>query len=277
MSDSVSIKRLNHCFVCTLNRPEKRNPISPAMRAELRTALLKVQDKGARSVILTGAGSAFCSGLDLEGLSEQSKLSPAQHAADSQSIADFFEFIRTYPLPTIAAVNGPAVAGGCGLALLCDITLAVPETFFCFSEVKIGFVPALVGVYLERMTGAKVARDLLLTGLRVGAEEARQLGLINAVVPAAELLDRATKLAEMLASNGPQALKLTKELLTKASGLNLSEALKLAVKVNARARLTPECREGVAAFLAKRNPAWSVSNHERAPVNSGKPRRKSKG
>lgn len=257
MSDSILVQHLDHCAVCTLNRPDKRNPISPAIRADLCSMLEQLLKKGTRCVIFTGSGSAFCSGLDLEGLSAQSQFSPAEHAADSKSIADFFEFIRTYPLPTIAAVNGPAVAGGCGLALLCDITLAVPESFFSFSEVKIGFVPALVGVYLERMIGAKAARDLLLTGRRVPADEALQLGLINAVVPAAELLDRAAKLAETLAQNGPDALKLTKELLTKAAGMNLPNALKLAVEVNARARVSAECREGVAAFLAKRNPSWA--------------------
>lgn len=258
MPQSVTVELAHKTALCTLNLPEKRNPIAPAMRADLRSAmegLLSADD--ARSVIITGAGSAFCSGLDLDALSAQSKFSSRQHAADSQSIADFFEFIRTFPRPTIAAVNGPAVAGGCGLALLCDMTLAVPEAFFSFSEVKIGFVPALVGVYLERVIGAKAARDLLLTGRRVPAEEALRLGLINAVVPAAELRETALKLAETLAQNGPQAIRLTKDLLSRAAGLPLRDALKLAVKVNAAARQTEECREGVTAFLARRAPDWS--------------------
>ena len=276
MSAFDEVARVNSCGICTLNRPEKRNPISAEMRVALHSKLQELlADQDIRSVIITGAGSAFCSGLDLDGLSAQSRLSPDEHAADSKSIADFLEFVRTYPLPTIAAVNGPAVAGGCGLALLCDVTLAVPEAFFSFSEVKIGFVPALVGVYLERIIGAKSARELLLTGRRVSAEEAAKLGMINAIVPASELPERAQALAETLAQNGPEALTLTKALLTRTAGADLAEALKLAVEVNAKARISAECREGVAAFLGKRSPAWA-NNSESVPQSSSKRRRKSK-
>jgi methylglutaconyl-CoA hydratase len=278
MADIVALESRGHFALCTLNLPEKRNPISPAMRAALRTSMEQLlADEQIRSVIITGAGSAFCSGMDLQALSEQSSLSPEHHAADSQSIADFFEFIRTYPKPTIAAVNGPAVAGGCGLALLCDFALASEEAFFSFSEVKIGFVPALVGVYLERMIGAKAARDLLLTGRRVSAEEALRLGLITAVAPASMLLEQTAELAGVLAQNGPAALRATRELLTRASSLPLQNALKLAIEVNAAARITPECREGVAAFLAKRAPSWCIPGAQPSGKASAERKRQAKG
>lgn len=279
MSKSVAVQLLEKSALCTLNRPEKRNPISASMRTDLRSALESLRlTESVRCVIITGAGNAFCSGLDLEGLAEQTRLTPAEHTADSQSIADFFEYVRTYPKPTIAAVNGPAVAGGCCLALLCDFTLASADAFFSFSEVKIGFVPALAGVYLERMAGAKVARDLLMTGRRVPADEAQRLGLITVVVPSTELLARAMKLADTLAQNGPTAVKLTKDLLSRAAGRNLYDALQLAVEVNAMARDTSECKEGVDAFLLKRPAPWIVQSRtpEAATIHAAQSKRSGK-
>ncbi len=258
MSEIVTVQTQTHSALCTLNLPNKRNPISAEMRASLIAALDGLShNETVRSVIITGAGSAFCSGLDLDGLAEQQRKSPAEHRADSQSIADFFSYIANYPKPTIAAVNGPAVAGGCGLALLCDFTLMRAEAFFSFSEVKIGFVPALVGVYLERMVGPKVSRDLLLTGRKILANEAKALGLISEVVESGKLHERANELAGQLAQNSPIALCQTKELLTRSQALNLRESLALAVDVNANARVTSDCVEGVNSFLEKRAPKWA--------------------
>ena len=156
MSEIVTVERLNRYALCTLNLPQKRNPISPAMRVALVQTLEALKhDDEMRSVVITGAGGAFCSGLDLEELSLELSKPAELHRTDSQSIADFFDYIVHYAKPTIAAVNGPAVAGGCGLALLCDITVMSDAAFLSFSEVKIGFVPALVGVYLERIIGQK--------------------------------------------------------------------------------------------------------------------------
>jgi methylglutaconyl-CoA hydratase len=258
MSELVTVQTLNHSAVCTLNVPHKRNPISPELRASLIAALDSlIHNDQVRSVIITGAGSAFCSGLDLEALSEQLQKTPEEHRADSQSIAEFFSYIVHYPKPTIAAVNGPAVAGGCGLALLCDFTLMSSAAFLSFSEVKIGFVPALVGIYLERMVGPKVSRDLLLTGRKVAAEEALALRLVTAVVEGVHLHEKATELALHLAKNSPVALRRTKALLTRAQALPLAESIALAVEINASARRTSECAEGVHAFLEKRVPKWS--------------------
>lgn len=256
----VSVAEHGHYAIVTLTQPAKRNPISAAMRAAIRTALDDLRAKPVRCLIITGEGSAFCSGLDLDGLAQQAKLSPAEQHADTRSIAEFFAYLAAYPKPTIAAVNGPAVAGGCGVAMLCDITLASETAFFCFSEVKIGFVPALVGVYLQLLVPPKIARELLLTARRVTAAEAKAIGLVNEVTPPEKLLPRAIEIAEQLSQNGPQALQSTKTLLEKASKLQLEAALALAAEVNAQARGSSECQEGVRAFLEKRAPSFGAND-----------------
>jgi methylglutaconyl-CoA hydratase len=257
MPNLVTVEISEHSAVCTLSLPEKRNPISREMRDALKAALesLNANDT-VRSVIITGAGSAFCSGMDLEALAAQSKLTEKDHLADSRHIAEFFQYIYSYPKPLIAAVNGPAVAGGFGLAVLCDFTLAASEAWFSLSEVKIGFVPAIVGVYLERMVGSKRARDLLLSGRKLNAREAATWGLANEICSPSDLMKRCNELAVELSVNGPCAIRETKALLVSYAGVSFEEAVKLAVKSNAKARRTEECKEGVNAFLNKRIPGW---------------------
>jgi methylglutaconyl-CoA hydratase len=258
MSALVHVEKQTHYAIVTLSLPEKRNPLSKAMRQDIKARLEELKtDNAIRSVVITGAGSAFCSGLDLESLAEQAKLSEPEHLSDSLDIHHFFEFIAGYPLPLIAAVNGPAVAGGAGLATLCDITVASADAFLCFSEVKIGFVPALVGVYLQGMVGTKIARDLLLTARRIPAAEAKVIGLINEVVPGSDLRTRVHEVCEGLKANSPMSLSVTKSLLNKALRMNFETALELAVEVNAQARSSSDCVEGVRAFLDKRAPNWA--------------------
>src|SRR6202047_4046415 len=148
----------------TLNRPDKRNAINPQMIAELQTSLDTIEKSHSRVVIVTGAGKAFCAGMDLDMLAAITKQSPAENQEDARRIAKLFRRIWSYPRPLIGAINGAAFAGGCGLAPLCDFTLAVPEAKFGYTEVKIGFLPAIVSVFLTRQIGDKQARDLLLTG-----------------------------------------------------------------------------------------------------------------
>src|ERR1700739_1338641 len=172
----------------TLNRPEKRNAISATMIAELQTALDEIEKSHARVGILTGAGKAFCSGMDLEMLAAIAQQSPAENQEDSRRMAKMFRRIWSFPRPLIAAVNGAALAGGCGIATLCDFTLAAPEAKFGYTEVRGGFMPGLVSMFLERQVGEKVARDLFLTGRIVDAAEAKAIGLVTRVVPAEQLL-----------------------------------------------------------------------------------------
>src|SRR5579864_4404673 len=178
----------------TLNRPEKRNAINTQMIAELQGALDAIEKSHSRVAILTGAGKAFCSGMDLEMLAAIAKQSPSENQEDSKRIAKLFRRIWSFPRPLIAAVNGAALAGGCGIATLCDFTLAVPEAKFGYTEVRIGFLPALVSVFLTRQIGEKRSRDLLLTGRIIDAAEAKEYGLVTEVVPAERLQERAFEL-----------------------------------------------------------------------------------
>src|SRR6478736_10085350 len=175
----------------TLNRPEKRNAISFELIDDLLRSLDDVSKSDAIVLILTGAGKAFCSGMDLENLKALIGRTPEQNLQDSQTMVQLFRSIYEFPKVTIAAVNGAAIAGGTGLALLCDFTLATPEAKFGYTEVKIGFVPAIVSTFLLRQIGEKQARDLLLTGRILGADEAAKMGLINEIVPADNLMVRA--------------------------------------------------------------------------------------
>src|SRR5207245_7665751 len=187
----------------TLNRPDKRNAISATMMAELQTALDDIEKSHARVAILTGAGTAFCSGMDLEMLAAIAGQSPAENQEDSRRMAKMFRRIWSFPRPMIAAVNGAAYAGGCGIATLCDFARAVPEAKFGYTEVKIGFLPAIVSVFLTRQIGEKRSRDLLLTGRIIEAAEAKEFGLVSEVVPAERLLERAHELADTLIAASP--------------------------------------------------------------------------
>src|SRR6267142_452087 len=201
----------------TLNRADKRNAISTAMIAELQSALDEIEMSHARVGILTGSGKAFSAGMDLEMLAAIAQQSPSENQEDSRRMAKMFRRIWSYSKPLIAAVNGHALAGGCGIATLCDFTIAVPEAKFGYTEVKIGFLPAIVSVFLTRQIGEKRARDLLLTGRLVEAPEAKELGLVNEIVPAEKLMARVDELAEVLIAASPVSVTRAKRLLVSAS------------------------------------------------------------
>jgi methylglutaconyl-CoA hydratase len=246
-----------------LNRPEKRNALTPQLISDLTRAL---EAAGANPhcsvVILTGAGSAFCAGLDLEHLQAMSQDSPHDPRflqdcqTDAENIADLLRAVYCLPKPSIAAVNGPAIAGGMGIATLCDFTLAVPEAKFGYTEVRIGFVPAIVSVFLRAQIGDKRSRDLLLTGRLIDAAEAAALGLVTRIVAEPELMPEARALAERLLRNSPAAMEATKRLLTKFADKHLPGEIEAAILANVQARATDDFREGVRAFLEKRNPEW---------------------
>ncbi len=240
----------------TLNRPEKRNAISFDLIDDLLRALHEVETSEALVLILTGAGKAFCSGLDLENLKALIGRSPEQNLKDSQTMVQLFRSLYEFPKPTIAAVNGAAIAGGTGLALLCDFTLAVPDAKFGYTEVRIGFVPAIVSTFLLRQVGEKQARDLLLTGRIFGAEEAASMGLVKEIVAPESLMTRARELAALLMENSPSSLRATKKLLTDHGRAELDAQIDTAVGENAAIRTTADFREGIASFLEKRKPVW---------------------
>ncbi len=241
----------------TLNRPDKRNAISFELIDDLLSALKEVENSDALILIVTGAGKAFCSGMDLENLKALLGRTPEQNVEDSKTMVQLFRSLYEFPKVTIAAVNGPAIAGGTGLALLCDFTLAVPEAKFGYTEVRIGFVPAIVSTFLLRQTGEKHARDLLLTGRIFGAEEAARMGLINEIVAPDNLLARARALAAQLMENSPSSLRATKKLLSDHARAELDVQIEAAVRENAGIRSTADFREGISSFLEKRKPVWS--------------------
>ena len=242
----------------TLNRPDKRNAISFELIDDLLRGVEEIERSPAQVLILTGAGKAFCSGMDLENLRALTGRSPEQNRQDSESMARLFRTLYDFPKPTIAAVNGAAIAGGTGIATLCDFTLAVPETKFGYTEVRIGFVPAIVSTFLLRQIGEKRARDLLLTGRLFDADEAHRLGLVNEVVAPDKLMARARELAARLMENSPTSLAFTKRLLSDHAKLDLDRQIAAAVRENAEIRNTPDFREGISSFLEKRKPRWST-------------------
>ena len=241
----------------TLNRPDKRNAISFELIDELLRALKEVENSDALVLIVTGAGKAFCAGMDLENLKALLGRHPQQNLEDSRTMVRMFRSLYEFPKVTIAAVNGPAIAGGTGLSLLCDFTLAAPEAKFGYTEVRIGFVPALVSTFLLRQTGEKYTRDLLLTGRIFGAEEAARMGLVNEIVPAEKLMARARELAATLMENSPSSLRATKKLLNDHARAELDAQIEAAIRENASVRGTADFREGITSFLEKRKPVWS--------------------
>ena len=240
----------------TLNRPERRNAMTPEMLDELLSAIQAAVVGACRVVIFAGAGAAFCAGLDLSVLQTIGEQSAAEHRVDAERIARFFRTLYELPKPTIAVVQGAAIAGGTGLATICDFTLAAPEAKFGFTEVRIGFVPALVSAFLALQIGDKHARDLLLTGRLFDAEEAHRLGLVTEVVQPDRLAGRALELSAMLKANSPQSVTATKRLLVAQNKAWLDAALAQALITNSEARDTRDFHEGVAAFLEKRKPVW---------------------
>jgi methylglutaconyl-CoA hydratase len=260
MYSTLLLECKDNIATITLNRPDKRNAISAAMISDIQSALDAIEkNHTTRVVILTGAGKAFCAGMDLDMLAAIAKQSPAENQEDSRRIAKLLRRIWAFPRPMIAAVNGAAYAGGCGIATLCDFTLAVAEAKFGYTEVKIGFLPAIVSVFLTRQIGEKRSRDLLLTGRIIDAHEAREFGLVTEVVPADQLMSRAHALAADLIAASPNSLARSKHLLTSAAAASIDHDLERAVMENARIRSTADFKEGVASFLEKRKPVWQSS------------------
>ncbi len=245
----------------TLNRPEKRNALTPAMQTELIVAMHEAAAGDCRVLVFAGAGDAFCAGLDLSVLQTMMDKPAQEHHADAERVAALLRTLYELPLPTIAAVHGPAIAGGTGLATICDFTLATPAAKFGYTEARIGFVPALVSAFLALQIGDKRSRDLLLSARIFGAEEALRLGLVNEIVAPGELRQRVDALAQSLIANSPQSLAGTKRLMAAQNKAWLDAAIELAMDANAASRGTNDFREGVTAFLEKRKPVWRKNSN----------------
>lgn len=255
----VRVSVHEHAGTIILNRPAKRNALTRSLLAELRQALDDLhQEKRVRAVILTGAGSAFCAGMDLDEMRDTSQQPRPreQWRDDALAYQDLVEQMLRFPRPLIAAVNGPAVAGGAGLVLACDIVVAAAEAKFGLPEPLRGIVAGLVSPLLAFRIGGGQAARLLLTAATIGAEEAHRLGLFHELIDHDRLWARATEIAGQCARSAPQALQLTKRMLNETIGESLFGLLTSGAAVSATARTTDAAAEGLAAFLAKREPNW---------------------
>jgi methylglutaconyl-CoA hydratase len=239
-----------------LTAPEKRNAISSRMIGDLLGALDQAENGSSRVLILTGAGKAFSAGMDLDELATVARQSLEENLEQARRVTKLFSRLYSFPKPVIAGVNGAAIAGGCGLATLADITIAVPEAKFGYTEVKIGFLPAIVAVFLRRRLGDKHLRELLLTARVIDAAEAVRIGLITEIVPAEGLMARAREIAGLLLGASPTAIVQTKKLLLGFERAAVETELEAAIEANAAIRSTADFREGIAAFLEKRTPRW---------------------
>lgn len=256
--ETIRVEDEDSVRTITLHRPERRNALTQQMIRELTKALVQTAESHTvRVLILTGAGDGFCSGLDLSELQKISSQSEEEQRSDSWFLANLFRLLYDCPKPTIAAVHGAAVAGGMGLATICDFTLASPDARFGYPEVKIGFIPAIVSAFLKRQIGDKQLRDLLLTGRSLDAKEAHHLGLVTRLVEDKTVLEAAAALAGTLMKNSPASLSATKRLLHAQYEDELDRNLERAAEANAAMRKTPEFAEGLAAFLEKRKPRWT--------------------
>ena len=237
----------------TLDRPEKRNALDPAMIESLAEAFDRAQrDESVRVVLLDAAGRDFCAGADLAHMASMVDAAYEEHLADASALGELFVLMRRLTRPIVAAVHGNALAGGAGLATACDIVLASDDARFGYPEVHIGFVPAMVMTMLVRNVGEKRAFELVATGKRIDAEEAQEIGLVNAMYNHHTLADDARVFAAELAARPATPLAFTKRLLYELDELSFVEGIARGAEINAEARMTEECREGVRAFLQAR-------------------------
>lgn len=236
----------------TLNRPEKRNALNDALVAGLKDSLTRAnEDEVVRVVVISGAGNDFCSGADLAALQKITAASVEENLEDARSLMELFLLIRQVQMPVIAAVQGRALAGGCGLATACDIVLAGRSARFGYPEVKIGFVPAMVMAILRRNVSEKVAFELVTLGAEISAEEGERIGIVNKVFADENFAAEVENYARPFEKVSRSAVSLSKSLLYQIDGLSFFEALQTGGDVNVAARMTDDCKEGVARFLKK--------------------------
>jgi methylglutaconyl-CoA hydratase len=237
-----------------LNRPEKRNALDAELVSELKDAIASsARDSNCRVVLLSGAGTDFCSGADLAALEKTAQAAVLDNMADARSTAELFLMMRNHPRPVIAAVQGRALAGGCGIATACDIILAAESAQFGYPEVNIGFVPAMVMAILRRSISEKAALELVVGGETLSAARAHDLGLVHRVYPEDKFLGEVTAYATRLASKSASAVMLSKRLLYNMDSMSFEAALEAGVETNAIARMTDDCRRGVERFLNKKS------------------------
>jgi methylglutaconyl-CoA hydratase len=242
----------------TFARPEVHNAFNATMIAELAEAFDQVKSEpDVRVVVLTGEGKSFCAGADINWMREIIDYSYEQNLEESLLLAESLHKLYTLPKPTVAMVNGTAIGGGNGFLSACDIAVAAGEANFGLSEVKIGLVPAAISPYVIRKIGESKAREYFLTGKRIPAQKAQEIGLVNEVVPREKLEETVEELISLLLTSGPEALANCKELIFRVPQISLEEAKEFTARMIANLRISEEGQEGMASFLDKRKPKWS--------------------
>lgn len=259
----MSLKYINYhqdqqiAFI-TLNRPDKRNALNHEVVTELHQVLdLIEKDNLVKAVILKGEGKAFCAGADLAYIQNLQNFSFEENLEDSSHLKELFLKIYSFSKVIIASIHGAAIAGGCGLATVCDFSFAEENAKFSYSEVKIGFIPAIVSIFLVRKVGEGKAKQLLLSGQIISAQKALEYGLINGVTSAKNLEEEVLEFAlKLIRETSLQAKADTKHLINSTWHLPLDEALQQAVEANAKARGNEDCKKGISAFLSKEKIEW---------------------
>jgi methylglutaconyl-CoA hydratase len=241
----------NNTGLIILNRPEKRNALNPELSSLIIEKLKEFNaNDNIKAVIITGEGTSFCAGADLSWLNKIKEYSSVKNEEDTEGVADLFLALYDYPKPLIAAVNGPAVGGGCGLASVCDFVFAdKKESKFGYTEVKIGFIPAIVSVFLIKKIGEGKAKQLLMTGEIVESEKALHLGLVDYLSD--NVVADTLSFAEKLSANSTYSMSLTKELIRNISNMNVHDAVNYCVKLNTISRSSEDFKIGINKFLNK--------------------------
>jgi methylglutaconyl-CoA hydratase len=249
---TIHVRRLANVDYVTLNRPEVRNAFNERLIGEMSAwAQSAAADSSLRGVVISGAGQSFCAGADLNWMRKMAEYTQEENLRDARAAAAMFAAIDALPMPVIAQIHGAAVGGGAGLAAVADIAVAADDTTFGFTEVKLGLIPAVIAPYVLAKIGLSAARELFVTGRRFDAAYAREIGLIHAVVPAADLIDRVHKYLTEIAMNGPEAMSAAKALLRKIADLTIADATPIAAKAIAERRVSDEAQKLMKAFLKK--------------------------
>lgn len=247
----INLIQENEIAILKLNRPEKRNALHPSMIQQIKDSVKELSFSGkSKALIISGEGSAFCAGADLEYLNSMLNYSSIENEKDSESLAEMFLSIYNLDIPTIAAVNGPAIAGGCGLASVCDFVVADSEKAkFGYTEVKLGFIPAIVSIFLVKKIGEGSSKHLLLSGELIDANAAYRIGLADFI--SKKVLDDSILLAKKLILNSQTSYSLTKKMIKNISDMNVMEAVNYCLQLNVISRSSDDFKERIKKFLNK--------------------------
>ncbi|NPA44659.1 MAG: enoyl-CoA hydratase/isomerase family protein [Chlorobi bacterium] len=248
----------NRIGYITLNRPEKRNALNAELVSELKeTILLAENDNSVKVIVIKAEGKAFCAGADLAYLQSLQKFTYEENLQDSKNLMELYKMIYLSDKVFIAQVEGHAIAGGAGLATVCDFIFSVPEAKYGYTEVAIGFVPAIVSIFLTRKIGETKAKELLLTSKIISAQEAKDMNIFNFIESKENIENAVYEFAQnLITKTSADSLRITKQLMANIQGMDIIDALELTAQTNAKSRGTEDCKKGISSFLTKKEIKW---------------------